>query len=141
MKTKKLLFKTSIILTLIIAAFHTFFILIGGPEFPDTEEFKTMQHLMRTIQIDAGGVTRTMQNFIDGFNIVASIFLFTLPLLSLFLLPEIAENRQAINKLIILYLTAMAIFCFNSFLLLALGGTILSGIISITLILSLVSKN
>lgn len=135
---KVLLLKISFWLTLLMASFHTFFILIGGPPMPTTPDFLNMHQLMHSVPIDSGaGIMRTMQNFMDGFNIIVSIFLISLPSLALMLLPEIKGNKAALVKLTSVYLTAMVAFFITSFCLLAIGGTIISGLISLLLLISL----
>ena len=119
--------------------FHTFFLITGGPAFPTTTEFVQMQTSMATIHFDTGGgVMRTMQNILDGFNVIVSIFLFTLPILSWLMLAEIGTNPRALRKLLVVNLLAIVPFFFTSSTLLAVGGTMISGIICLLLVASLV---
>ncbi len=141
MSRKILLLKISYILLLIVAAIHTVFILIGGPEFPSTTEFTEMFELMKTLEFDTGGNTvRTMQNIMDGFNIIVSIFLISFPTLSLVLLGEIKENKSAVAKLTIASFFTVFAFFLTSLTLLAIGGTVISAIICLLLLTSLFLK-
>lgn len=141
MKQKLLLLKISFALLLLLAGLHTFFILIGGPEFPNTAEFARMQELMRTVSFDTGGnVQRTMQDIMDGFNIIVSIFLISLPGLSWMMLVETRENERAIRKLTWVNLVAVFAFFITSLILLAIGGTIVAGLICLLLVGSLLMK-
>src|ERR1700730_14349014 len=100
MKQKRLLLKISFTLLLLLAGLHTFFILIGGPAFPNTPEFAQMRALMKNIKFDTGvHIQRSMQDIMDGFNIIVAIFLISLPALSWIMLGEIKENRKNITKL------------------------------------------
>lgn len=139
MKQKILLLKMGLAMMFLIAGFHTFFVITGGPPLPTTPEFLKMQHAMRSIQVDTGGgIMRTTQNFLDGFNIIVSIYLISLPLLGWVLLKEIRENQSAVRKLTIVILLSQMAFGSTSWALLAIGGTILSFIGCICLMLSLV---
>ncbi|MDN5201907.1 hypothetical protein QQ008_11050 [Fulvivirgaceae bacterium BMA10] len=141
MKKRHILLKVSFVLLLIVAIFHTYFILIGGPPFPSTPDFIKMQELMRSVEFDTGGnVNRTMQNIMDGFNIVVSIFLFTLPLLNWTMLYEIRNNSAAVRKLTIINLAAIGAFSLTSFMLLAIGGTVIGGLICLLLVISLIKS-
>lgn len=141
MKQKILILKISFTILLLVAALHTFFVIIGGPTLPTTTDFLKMQEFMKTIQVDAGGgIKRTTQNFMDGFNIIVSIFLITLPLLSWAMLAEIMDNERAIRRLTIVTLLAVLAFFTTSLILLAPGGTILSGLVFVLLIISLFWK-
>ena len=141
MKGKLLLLKISFALLLLVGGLHTFFILIGGPQFPDTTEFVRMQELMRTVSFDTGGnVQRTMQNILDGFNIIVSIFLISLPSLSWMMLVENRENESAIRKLTWVNLVAVFAFFITSLMLLAIGGTVVAGLICLLLVISLLIR-
>lgn len=140
MKRKTTLLKVSFVIMLLIAALHTFFVIAGIP-LPTTSDFLKMQELMKGIQVDSGGgIMRTTQNFMDGFNIIVSIFLITLPLLGWTMLTEIKENERAIRKLTTVTLLAEFAFFLTSLTLLAIGGTVLSGIACVLLIISLAIK-
>jgi hypothetical protein len=126
---------------LLIAALHTFFVIIGGPPLPTTPDFLKMQELMKSIQVDSGGgIMRTTQNFMDGFNIIVSIFLITLPLLGWIMLTEVKENERVVRKLTTVTLLAEFAFFLTSLTLLAIGGTVLSGIACVLLLISLFIK-
>jgi len=125
----------------LIAGLHTFFVIIGGPPLPTTPDFLKMQELMRSIQVDSGGgIMRTTQNFMDGFNIIVSIFLISLPLLGWTVLTEIKDNEKAIRKLTVVTLLSELAFFLTSLTLLAIGGTVLSGIACVLLLISLLLK-
>lgn len=142
MKRKATLLKISFVIMLFIAALHTFFIIIGGPPLPTTPDFLQMLELMKGIQVDSGGgIKRTTQNFMDGFNIIVSIFLITLPLLGWTMLKEIKDNERAVRKLTTITLLAEFAFFLTSFTLLAIGGTVLSGAACVLLLISLLIKN
>jgi len=141
MKNKLLLLKISFTMLLLIAAFHTFFIIIGGPSLPTTPEFVQMREWMQSLQVDAGaGIMRTTQDFMNGFNIIASIFLFSLPLLGLLLIPELKHRSKGLNKLAIISLLSVLAFSITSFLLLAIGGSVLSALVCCLLALSMLIK-
>lgn len=141
MKRKATLLKSSFVVMFLIAALHTFFVIIGGPPLPTTPDFLQMQDYMQSIQVDAGGgIMRTTQNFMDGFNIIVSIFLITLPLLGWIMLSSLTENERAVRKLTVVTLLAEFSFFLTSYTLLAIGGTVLSGIACILLLLSLLIK-
>ncbi len=134
---KYILPKVAFTLLLVMACFHTYFVITGGPAFPTTTEFIEMQTAMATIPFDTGGgVMRTMQNILDGFNIIVSIFLFGLPILSWLMLSEVGTNIRALRKLLIADIVAMAAFFFTSWSLLAAGGTIISGMVCLLLLIS-----
>lgn len=138
MKRKTLLLKFGFTITFIIAGLHTFFVIIGGPELPTTPDFLKMQELMNSIQVDSGGgLMRTTQNFMDGFNIIVSIFLFSMPLLGWTILSAIEENDLAVTKLTMVTLFSEFAFFLTSLTLLAMGGTILSGIACLFFLISL----
>lgn len=142
MKRKASLLKISFVIMLLIAALHTFFVIIGGPSLPTSPKFLQMQELMKDIQVDSGvGIMRSTQNFMDGFNIIVSIFLFTLPLLGWTMLKEIKDNDRAVRKLTTIMLLAEFAFFLTSFTLLAFGGTVLSAATCALLFLSLLIKN
>jgi hypothetical protein len=141
MKRKTTLLKISFVIMLLIAALHTFFVIIGGPPLPTTHDFLKMQELMRSIQVDSGGgIMRTTQNFMDGFNIIVSIFLISLPLLGWTMLKEIKDNEKAVRKLTVVTLLSELAFFLTSLTLLAIGGTVLSGITCVLLLISLLIK-
>jgi hypothetical protein len=141
MSRRTLLLKISFVVMLLIAALHTFFVVIGGPPLPATPEFLKMQELMRSIQVDSGaGIMHTTQDFMDGFNIIVSIFLITLPVLGWSLLTEVKDNEGAVRKLTVVILLAEFSFFLTSLTLLAIGGTILSGIASALLLGSLLVR-
>lgn len=141
MERKLILLKIGFVIMLLIATFHTFFVIAGVP-FPTTPDFLKMQEFMRALQVNSGGgIMRTTQNFMDGFNIIVSIFLVTLPLLSWTMLTEIKDNEPAIRKLTIITLLAEFAFFLTSLTLLAIGGTVLSGITCVLLVISLFIKN
>jgi hypothetical protein len=141
MQRKHLLLKISFVMLLLLAGLHTFFILIGGPSFPNTPEFNQMRKLMAEVRFDTGGNTvRSMQNIMDGFNIIVSIFLITLPLLSWAMLGEIRDNKRAVKKLALVNLLAAIAFFLTSLTLLAIGGTVVSGLVCLLLITSLLLK-
>lgn len=141
MKRKLLLLKISFILILIVAAIHTTFILLGGPNFPSTNEFAKMFMLMRTLEFDTGGnIYRSMQDIMDGFNIIVSIFLISFPALSLVILSEIKDNRKAVNKLTIVSLFTLLAFFLTSLMLLAVGGTVIALLVCLLLLISLLLK-
>ncbi len=93
---------------------------------------------MRTVKIDAGGGIRSnTQNLMDGFNIIVSIFLFSIPVLTLSIL---AENRNNLNRLVAIDLLAYSGFFVTSFKLLAIGRTIFSAVVCVLLIVSLINN-
>ena len=141
MKSRIKLIKGSFVVMFLIAALHTFFVIIGGPPLPTTPEFLKMKELMNTILVDSGGgIMRTTQNFMDGFNIIVSIFLISMPLLGWTLLMEVKENARAVRKLTLLILCAEFAFFLTSFTLLAIGGTVMAGLACVLLFASLVVK-
>lgn len=77
------------------------------------------------------------QDFMDGFNIIVSIFLITLPLLGWTMLKEIKDNRRAVQKMTLVMIVSVAAFFLTSLTLLAIGGTVISGITSVLLLASL----
>jgi len=142
MKKKRLLLKISFVLLLIVASLHTFFILIGGPTLPQTDDLMKMRELMKTVQIDSGGgIMRTMQNFMDGFNIIVSIFLISLPVLSWVVMNEVPDNGRTLRLLTIINLVTIFAFFLTSYSLLAVGGTIISGLICMLLVASLLIRS
>lgn len=142
MRRKRLFLKISFVLLLLLAALHTSFIILGGPIMPTSADFLAMLKLMNSVQIDSGGgIMRTMQDFMDGFNIVVSIFLFCLPILSWTMLGELRDNSRALNKLTVVNLLAVGIFFLISLSLLFIGGTVLSGLVCLLLLVSLMVKN
>lgn len=135
------LLRVAFVLILLIACLHTFFILIGGPPLPKTPEYLQMQERMRSIQVDSGaGIMRTTQNFMDGFNIIVSIFLFSLPILSWAMLSEIKNNKRVVAKLTAINLIAVLAFFLTSLSLLAIGGTVVSGLVCLLLVVSLITS-
>lgn len=138
MTAKTVFLKASFVLMTFLAALHTFFIIIGGPPLPTTPEFLEMQESMRSILIDSGGgIMHSTQDFMDGFNIIVSIFLITLPLLGWTMLKEIKDNRRAVQKMTLVMIVSVAAFFLTSLTLLAIGGTVISGITSVLLLASL----
>lgn len=142
MKRKIFLLKLSFVIMFLIAILHTFFVIIGGPPLPTTPEFLKMQELMKGIQVDSGGgIMRSTQNFMDGFNVIVSIFLISLPLLGWTMLTEIKDNERAVRKMTTVILLAEFSFFLTSLTLLAIGGTVLSGIACVMLLFSVLIKN
>ncbi len=140
MKSRIKLIKASFVVMFLIAGLHTFFVIIGGPPLPETPEFRKMRELMKSILVDSGGgVMRSTQNFMDGFNIIISIFLITLPLLAWITLSAIKENAVALRRMTIVVLFSESAFFITSLTLLAIGGTLLSGIACVLLLISLPS--
>lgn len=141
MKRKILLLKISFVIMFLIAILHTFFVIIGGPPLPTTPDFLKMQELMKGIQVDSGGgIMRTTQDFMDGFNIIVSIFLISLPLLGWTILSEIRDNERAVRKMTTVTLLAEFAFFLTSLSLLAIGGTVLAGVTCVLLLISLLIK-
>ena len=141
MKRKTTLLKISFVIMFLIAGLHTFFVIIGGPPLPTTPDFLKMEEFMNTIRVDSGGgIMRTTQNFMDGFNIIVSIFLISLPLLGWTMMTELKENGRALSKLTVVILLSELAFFATSLTLLAIGGTVLSGVACLVLLISLFTK-
>lgn len=141
MKQKRLLLKIGFVLILCMAALHTVFIIIGGPEFPKTTDFENMFALMANLKFDTGGgIERSMQDILDGFNRIVSIFLITLPLLSWIMLNELKESPKGVRNLTIVNLLAVVAFFVTSYTYLAIGGTVIAAIVSLLFIVSLIIK-